>query len=163
MTERVCQLLQCLARSQAEFFSLNMTLTLILKRALETSGRRSITCMAALVHHEDVGANADHSTDVTLELPIGHPGGSCEHDVRMVSFSVHSDRFRLLVRTALFYPLSSLVFGATIWVFIAVQLHFDGVGYTGVTNTTQPQQFEGAAVSVWEGSQPKCKSLAPSY
>lgn len=40
------------------------------------SSTKGSTCVAALVHHEDVWADAHHSTDVTLELPIGHPGGS---------------------------------------------------------------------------------------
>lgn len=29
------------------------------------------TCVAALVHHQHVGSDADHAAHLTLELPVG--------------------------------------------------------------------------------------------
>ena len=57
----------------------------------------SVTCMAAFVHHEDIRPNADHSTDVTLELSIWHSGGSSRHDVRIGGFPVASNSLRPLL------------------------------------------------------------------
>lgn len=49
--------------------------------------------MAAFVHHEDIRTNADHPTDVTLELSIWHSGGSGWQDVWIGRFPVASDSF----------------------------------------------------------------------
>lgn len=85
--------------------------------------------MAAFVHHEHIRPNADHSTDVTLELSIWQSDGSTWHGFKIGELSVASDSLRSLVCPSFLYPLPSLIFSATTWVFITVQLHFNGVGY----------------------------------
>lgn len=91
----------------------------------------SVTCMAAFVHHENIRPNADHSTDVTLEFSIWHSGGSSWHGFRIVGLPVASNSLRSLLWTSLLYPLPSFIFSTATWVFITVQLHFNGVGYRG--------------------------------
>lgn len=50
--------------------------------------------MAALVHHENIRPNADHSTDVTLEFTIGQPGGAARHGVGVGELPVASNSLR---------------------------------------------------------------------
>lgn len=92
---------------------------------------KSVTCMAAFVHHEDIRPNADHSTDITLEFSIWQPGGSGLHGFRIGELPVASDSLRSLLWTSFLYPLPSFIFSTATWVFITVQLHFNGVGYRG--------------------------------
>lgn len=92
----------------------------------------SVTCMAAFVHHEDIRTNADHSTDVTLELSIWHSRGSSWHYVWIRGFPVDFDSLRSLLWTSFLYPLPSFIFSTATWVFITVQLDFNGVGYRGM-------------------------------
>lgn len=92
---------------------------------------RSVTCVAAFVHHEYIRSNADHSTDVTLELSIWQSSGTRWHGFRIAELPVDSNTIRSLLCTSFLYPLPSLVFSTATWVFIAVQLDLNGVSYRG--------------------------------
>lgn len=48
-----------------------------------TSNTNEVTCMAALVNHEDVRPDADHAADVALELPIWKSGSAGGHALSM--------------------------------------------------------------------------------
>lgn len=98
----------------------------------------SVTCVAAFVHHENIRPNADHSTNVTLELPIWQPGGSSWHGFRISELPVASNCLGSLFCTSVLYPLSSFILSTATWVFITVQLHFYRVGYRG----TEKKGFE---------------------
>ena len=47
-----------------------------------------LTRVAALVHHEHVGSNADHAADVTLELAVGQADATGGVGLRPASIAV---------------------------------------------------------------------------
>ena len=84
--------------------------------------------MAALVHHEDVGSDADHATDVTLELPVGKSSGSGGHGVHVVHLPVGPSALPPVVRTPV---LPRVLLTPPARLIVAVQLHLNGVSWRG--------------------------------
>lgn len=115
-----------------------------------------LTCVTAFMHHEHVGSNADHATDITFELAIGQPDAT--RGVRLWPTSitvaqglrqrVFHDHTIVLFQEPLIWPQQSTR------LLIAVHLHLDGVGWR-VGGCLGQRQAKGRAF-------PKARMALPS-
>lgn len=105
--------------------------------------RLILTCVTSLVNHQHIGSDADHPTNLTLELPIGEPDrtrrgsfwtGHLSVNARSVSSSSGKlgvpffHGFPSVIPPAIIpHSLPVLWLWSTWWLIITAQLNLDGV------------------------------------